>query len=350
MIAAPKTFTSESHPEKAADERDELVNLAANIGAWQERTSPRLSDESMVRRFPGLGSTKTYRKLRRGDLESLRIETHLPKYRGVWHQLQEAIAAGEREAIYPDLTPALEVGFAVAGLIPQRGNERLVLVEGATGSGKTRSLDCVAERYAGQVARMEATEAWASPTVMLGDMLVALGVYRDTEEDLKRMPASKGARLHQVTTELRGGRRVLLIDEGHHLTAPGLNLLKSILNKTDSVIVLACIDTLWGKLAAKSWQEAKQLVFNRLFERVRLQAPSREDVLVFLRRRCPVLDGAEGKDWTRAADRIAGHAGRSGNFAFLRRLAARVNEGDIDADPAAVLLEAEKLTEALHTR
>lgn len=343
----PVGFMDKSHPEHRADATEELVQLASNIRAYQERTSPRLSDEAMVKRFPGLGSTKTYRRIHKGDTSSLDLDKQLTFYRGVWRQIEETTGADGREEIYPDLTPAFEVQMAAAGLLGQRGNERIVIVEGPTGAGKSKSLDLLASTYPGQSVRLEATEAWSSANVMLGDVLIGLGCYKDTEDDRKRMPAGVGGRLREVIAELNKARRMLLIDEGHHMVAAGLNLLKSITNQTESLIVLACIDTLWGKLAAKSWREASQLIFNRLYERVRLAPPSAEDVEMFLERRVASLNGG---DWKKACGKLAACAANAGSFAFLRRVAAKSNAMSHEPTAGDLLEIAANLNQALKTR
>ena len=341
------TFIEASHPEHATDVREELLQLAQNIAGWQERTSPRMSNEAMIKRFRGLGSSKTYRRLVNGDTDFADLTGPLSRYRGVWKQIQEMSGSDGREEIYSDLTPTFEVGMAVSQLLPQRGNERIVLVEGPTGGGKTKALEYVASIYPGQTVWLEATEAWSSLNVMMGDFLVALGLYKDTPEDRRRMPASKGARLQEVITDLKQSRRVILLDEGHHMVAGGLNLLKGILNQSDSVLVIACIDTLWTKLAAKSWREASQLVFNRLYERVRLAPPTADDVEYFLTRRVSILAGTE---WKKACPRIAEFAENSGAFAFLRRVASAANAMADQPTSADLVKIGETLKQSLRTR
>jgi Rad3-related DNA helicase len=320
---------------------DELIQLARNIRGWQEAQTPKVSDEQMLKRFAGLGSTKTYRRLRDGDTDGLVCDNHLPKYRGTWAQIESASGAAAAESIYPDLTPSLECAVAVAGLIPQRGKTRLVLIEGPTGSGKTSALGIIAEKYVGSVARTEAHEGWASLNCALGDIAVALGASR---EDL---PSSTSDRLTLCIGLAQKQRRVLLIDEGHHCTAQVLNAIKTFLNLTDSVVVIAGIDTLWRKLTARSWEEARQLIHNRLYERVRLAAPSAADVVTFLTRRLPALPIGEAKS---AAPKVAAMSSHLGHFAFLRRVAERLAAQPDDLDAIAILAAATALKATLETR
>ena len=104
------TFVEMSHPEHAAEEADMLQGIANTIRAWQERQTPRLSDEQLLRRYPALGSTKTYRRLREGDMDGLVPANHVPKYQGVLSQIEDAealAAAGEKAGLAPDLAMLL---------------------------------------------------------------------------------------------------------------------------------------------------------------------------------------------------------------------------------------------------
>jgi hypothetical protein len=339
---AMSAFLEMADPEHRTDVAEELVQLAQNIRSWQDVQSPRVSDEQMLRRFPALGSTKTYRRLREADLDGLVCDNHLPKYRGVWAQIEALLGAAAREPLYEDLTPALESGLAVAGLIPQRGKTRLVIIEGPTGSGKTSALEIIAGKYAGSVAMAEAHEGWASLNCALGDIALALGAVSSRDD----LPSSTSDRLAACVTCAQRGRRILAIDEGHHCTAAVLNALKTFLNLTDSVVVIACIDTLWRKLTSRAWEEARQLIHNRLYERVRLAPPASADVVTFLSRRVPKLTG----DWKSAAGKVAVTAHSLGSYAFLRRVAEKLNAQPDEPDAGAILAAASQLKTSLETR
>jgi Rad3-related DNA helicase len=349
------TFVEMSHPEHRAEQAEasehlqsELAMLTTRIRAWQEGRSPRISDEKMLQQFPGLGSTKTYRRMRDGDFDGLVLLNHLPKYQAVWTQISEKTGANGREEIYADLTPAFDSCSKAALLIPQYGRERLMLIEGATGSGKTCALEAIARRYAGQCAMIEAKTSWNSINAMVCDWLVKLDVFSDPNEDAdSKMPPYYGQRLAALEGTLRAKRKIILIDEGHHLCAEGLNVIKSILNATDCVIVIACIPTLWSKLANKAWAEAAQLIYNRLFERVRLAPPESDDAEMFLGRRVPGLkDNAE---WRATLGKVCEAAGNYGSYAFLRRLSNRLNLHE--AITAGIILgEVDTLVANLRTR
>ncbi len=341
------SFAALSHPEAAQEMADELVGIARSISAYQDRTAPRLSNEQMLRTYPGLGSTKTYRALTSGNVDGLIAANHLPKYRAVWDQIQATTGADGREELYNDLTPAFECSMAAAGLIPQRGKARLVLIEGPTGSGKSSSLSIIASKYAGQVVIVEATDAWQSPMAMFRDFLVALGCFSAAQVEEGKIPNQKAECQRLVLAALKSKRIVVAIDEAQHGGAPMLNFIKTAINQTDSLFIVATIDTLWGKLARQFWEEAKQLVYNRLFERVRLAPPSPEDVETFLTRRVPRLEAME---WRNASAKVAEIARAFGGFAFLRHLAEQLAAVTAEITPTLIADKAEDLKKSLQTR
>lgn len=299
----------------------ELLNLADKIRTWQETRTPRISDNAIVKQFPGLGSTKTYARIRNDDLHGLVIEVHLAKYRGVWAQIEALAGAGESEEIYEDLTPALTTGMAVASLIPQEGKNRLLIIEGPSGSGKTESLKLAGARYAGSVVFVEAHEGWSSVACALRDMILAVKPALKREE----LPQAKAELLAILIDLLNEKKLMLCIDEGQHACAGVLNIIKTLLNRSRALVVVAAIGTLWRKLTLRSWEETCQLIHNRLHDRVVLRPPGNADIEVFLQRRVRQLESTD--EWKKTIPRIRDMAAVSGHFAFLRDLASIVNGG-----------------------
>jgi hypothetical protein len=329
-------------PGEAEAQAARLLGLANQIRAWQDAQRPKISDEGMVKRYPGLGSSKTYRRLRDGDFEGLVVANHLAKLNGVWNAIELAAAHGHAaEEIYEDITPAMDSGLAIAGAIPQTGQTRLVVIEGPTGSGKTSALRLAAKRYAGNVAMVEATEGWNSLNAALGDILRAVAPHAE------EVPSGNAERLKTLVAALRARRLTILIDEGHHMTASTLNVLKTLINQTPAVIIIAGIDTLWRKLTNRSWEEAKQLLLNRLYERVRLGPPGESDARRFMERR---LGGKLEKGWEASLHHAVAAAAHGGYWAFLRRLCDRLADSGETVDAAAIALAARSIAAGLETQ
>ncbi len=323
MIADPITTETDSAPR--------LFELAREIRLYQESQTPRMSDNALLARFPGLGSTKTFKKLREGSTEQLEAAEWLPRYEGVMAQI-EAEADSREEVIYDDLSFTDEIYQTTLRLLQQRGLNRLLVIEGGSGSGKTRALASVARRLPGGVVLVEAHEGWNSPWTAAGDILLALGAVKKTEE----LPNGFAERQSLLIQKLQA-RRLVEIDEAQHMGARTLNMLKSLLNQTPSYFTIAALDTLWKKLTTGAWEEAKQLLLNRMFARIKIGAPSARDAERFMSRRI-TLEG----DTVPALKQIIIVARDHGGMAFLRNVAARCHALGVDKADAATLLEAAK--------
>lgn len=287
-----------------------LGNWAQSIRTWQESRPTPLSDTALVRRYPALGSTKTFKRILAGDLAELRIEDWLEKYRGVSGLIDAESAEAAKADIYDDLEPARLVRGAVQNLLRSVGIERLVIVEGDTGTGKTTSLRIVEDLFRGSTHWIECHEGWRSFAAAMGDLAVAVGVA----DSIDKLPTSGAARLAAIRTHIGDGRPIILLDEGHHCTAPVLNAVKMLINRTGARFVIGTQSTIWRKLVAASLQEAKQLLLNRMRERVNLAGPPAIDIVLYLERRAGIALDAED------VGEIAATAAKFGNYAFLRRL------------------------------
>jgi len=80
---------------------------------------------------------------------------------------------------------------------------------------------------------------------------------------------------------------------------------------------------------------------------VRLVPPSAEDAEIFLSRRCEKL--RETDDWKPALGKIVEAATHYGSYAFLRRLANRLNQTR-DVSPGSLLQQVDAITVNLRTR
>lgn len=314
------TYTERSHPEYAADHETpdsapleaQLLAIAVQIDAYRQLRRPVPSDRAWAREWPGLGSAKTWAKIMDGDFSGLSVAAKLPDYRGVLAALQAQKKATAAEQLYDDLGGAQEVALATLRLMHHHGKDRLIVIEGGSGSGKTSSIDLLAAGEAsGSIYRLEADETWKSQRVAMRAMLLCLGV---PEADV---PAATGDRLEKLIHVLaRKGRIILAVDEAHHVTGGVLNLFKTLLNRTELLLILAGMKTLLQKLRAAAAEESKQLFHNRLFIRVSLGGPDAEGTRDYLSRRLSV-SGA----WKSATlHGIASAAAHSGHWSYLRRI------------------------------
>lgn len=331
-----------SHPEHRTEERERqgneqaatLIGLGQKIDVQRKLRHPVPSDRQWVKSWPGLGSAKTWGKILRGDLDGMDIAARIPAYRAVLATLSAEIAERQAEELYPDLAGAEEVTLESLRLMHHEGKDRLILVEGGSGSGKTSCLDLLERgEAAGSMRRVEANEAWKSLRVAMGDILKAYGQGGDK----KPLPASTGERMDLLIEVIgRSGKTFLAVDEAHHATGAVLNLFKTLLNRTDCLLILAGMNTLFLKLRIAASEEAKQLIHNRLFARIVLGTPDAEGVRVFLSRRL----GAVGAWKKSTLVEISSLAANAGHWSFVRRVADHLQTQGISSPDDADLMGA----------
>lgn len=303
---------------------NELVETAAKIAAWGE--SHGMSRAQLVRNFADLGSEKSFRDISAGNLEGYNAENQLTKYRAVYATMEELANQGGEERIYDDLGTVVKIRRAFLGVVKATGTNRVLIVQGESGVGKTTAVGLLRGKYGtGRISYVEASDVWAdSPNAFLGAILRALGV---TE-----LPAGRVQRLEEVQARLAISRRCLVIDEAHHLGPHCLNTVKTLVNTTPGEFILVAIPTLWNKLQAHAYQEAKQIATNRLSERVKLTLDE-ADVRTYLAKCFP---DAAAADLKTAARIIRPSALLSGNYAFVRDVCRALAGLDADAVSRAV--------------
>ena len=317
------------------NQENELVDIAAKIAAWGE--SHGMSRAQLVRNFSDLGSEKSFRDISAGNLEGYNAENQLTKYRAVYATMEELANQGGEERIYDDLGTVVKIRRAFLGVVKATGTNRVLIVQGESGVGKTTAVGLLRGKYGtGRISYVEASDVWAdSPNAFLGAILRALGV---TE-----LPAGRVQRLEEVQARLAISRRSLVIDEAHHLGPHCLNTVKTLVNTTPGEFILVAIPTLWNKLQAHAYQEAKQIATNRLSERVKLTLDE-ADIRTYLSKRF-ATDGASGGTEPRprndaalkvAAKIIRPSALLAGNYAFVRDVARELASLAADAVSRAV--------------
>jgi DNA transposition AAA+ family ATPase len=327
-----------------ASVEEKLLQVAAEIRLWQDGQSPRVSDNSLLQMYPALGSTKTYKKLREGDFTQLDVADWLPRYEGVITQIR-LVAENQVEDIYDDLSGPSEIYRTILQLLQCRGLNRLVLVEGSSGSGKTQALKLVQRKLVGSVVYIEADETWKKPWQATGQLCLALGAVKKIEE----LPSSLGDRMNLIKANLQQ-RKLIQIDEAQHMGGETLNIFKTFLNHTPSLFVFGTMDTLWRKLQASSWEEAKQLIFNRMFARIRLTGPTLEDTQMFFERRLNITTKKD-TGLEKACQAIATTAKTYGGLAYLRNVAERCKQlGATDVDGPTLLQAAKHVKEQVEGR
>ena len=311
MSALPDMEAEEDVRESQSAEA-ELIAIAQRILNFKEGHG--LSWKKFIRQYPGIGSDRTISALAKGETSGRNVINLLPAYRAVEDQINDKKLAEAQEELYSDLGPA-QAGLAAArALIHQQSLQRFVLIEGPSGSGKSKTLDLIQDNLPGSCIRLNLTEACESRNHLAGVLLCAVRKFCRVKAEWADLPPSYSGRERELLERLADRKVFLLIDEGHHMRAPGLNLLKAMINETPARIVLATIDTLWNHISRKYLDEALQLIRNRLHKRITLAPPSTADIDKYIRRRTGIqLDPQSKKS-------VYQKARSSGRFAFLRRI------------------------------
>lgn len=293
----------------------ELREIAQRVRDWQQ--AKQLSDAALLKKYPGLVSTKTYKRLLNPDdkLGEIDLEKHLVNYRTVW-ALIESLGGEEdaEEELYPDLTPAVHFSRVLLETMRESGIARFILMLGDTGSGKSSALRLMREKYGQRLLSIEASVAWNdSPMALLGAILAAYGD--------ETPPYNLVERFNAVVKRLKPTRTCLFIDEGHHMGTKCLNLIKTLINQTPGEFIVSAKETLWKKLELGAYEEVKQLTKNRLAERIYLKPAKPRDIEKMIERRVSGLNGSMP-----AAVKLISDRARFGNLAFAREVIKRVNE------------------------
>lgn len=302
-----------------APNKTDLVALAKRV--HEHQTAEGLTDTALLKKFPQLGSTKTFKRILAGDLAELDVERWMLEFQQALALIDAlAGATNETEPLFDDLTAPARLRVAVLDAMKETGNARLVILQGPSGSGKTCAAALLAQRFGSRVVLAHANETWKDSMMsMLGGLLAALGVTAP--------PGSTAERLQLVIARLNGVRVCLIVDEAHHLGPRTLNLVKTLINDTPGEFVLLAMGTLFKRLEMSAYEEARQLTQNRLAERVKLDGLVESDVAKYLERRLTWSNG----DLKSAVTAVATRAQTLGQFAYLKavcRQAKKLSGGE----------------------
>lgn len=302
-------------------EADELVSLATKVSDWQE--ARQYSDNELLRRLPGLGSTKTFTRILKRDFAEMDIQRWVSDYRAVWAVIESLTGREKGDVeLFEDMSTVISLRRALTDIFERRSIRRVILAEGDSGLGKSSALTFMQRKWGQRILIIEATEFWAdNPNELLGSSLEALG--------MRDLPQGRGDRLRLLVNRLRQSRTALAIDEAHHLGPHCLNGCKTIINQTPGEVILLALPTLWSRIERSNYEETKQLLGNRLAERIKLGKLRESDVRKLLSRRLGGYDNnASAAELLTVASRLGAQGKPHGNLSFVDAVCERVIEQD----------------------
>jgi type II secretory pathway predicted ATPase ExeA len=312
----------------------QLVELARKIREWQAKGD--VSNASLGRR--GICSPRLLERVEHRDWDNVNTEKALAALHAAVVIIESQAADERTEEIYGDLSAPAKLKRAFLETMGETGNPRVILLQGDTATGKTSAIRHLAREYGHgrRIIVLEATVAWGdSPNAMLGELLAAI-VGRG------EIPSSPIERQTLAVGLLKSKRTAVVIDEAHHLGPRTLNTLKTLVNQTPGEFILAAMPTLWSKLELKGWQEVRQLMVNRLSERIQVGLNSK-DVEKFLGHNGLTMNG-DGKAVLKMLCEQAAEPRLGGNMAFVRGVTRRllaedIKEVTVDAMATAIAAE-----------
>lgn len=303
------------------NDHDKLIRLRELANTVRNYQLERgLSDAKICTDIAHLGSTKTYKRIldETDDLDQLDLDKQLKNYEAA---VETVVARRSKDKLaepeYDDFENVISVRGALQRALEEDGLQRFVCVEGDTATGKDAALNTVVKKWPKITVAVNANPFWTNSfQVPTETLFQKLNIRRRDEEGPLPMPRYPSDRAAMIFEELKKRKLILAINEGHHCGVQMLDLIKTIINDTPSIVVLFCYPALLRKLISNSWDQANQLFGNRLCERVYLPTPPADEIGILLERRgVKFADAAARND---AIGELAKEAPGLGNWTYVK--------------------------------
>ena len=294
------------------DLSQDLKRLIAYIEAYQTKHS--LSFTALLKRFPRLGSDRTFAKLKAGENEELNLEKWREDYSAVVRSMESFGANAADEVLFDDLTGIVSARRDVPKMLTTTGNDRFFLITGESGSGKTSILNLLSRKHGEKMITMQAVAGLTnSAFAFAGELLMAMGGSR-TPDAVKKLPRNLALRLAELQEKLN--RRVIVcIEEAHDLDPEAFKLIKLLINTTRAGFLLVAIPGIWTKLTRGVYDDVTQLTGNRNGGVLKLNIED-ADTEKLLKRLCKTGEW-EKRDMARATLALRESAKRHGGLKFI---------------------------------
>lgn len=236
--------------EELPTQRDEDKIQIARLAELQTRLGE-TSDAKFSKRWLSGAHATTWLRLKEGTYGAEDWSPMMKRVSLAIHAVEQFL---ETSSLHGGLLKLSHVNQAITACrtAVKQLRDRLVVVLMPSGGGKTSIVPLLRLEFPEGVVTCEATETWRDSY---------LAALMGIAEELKLEVKGTSARVVEsaVLNELKERPRKLVIDEAHYLGQPTLNLVKAILNKTMTIVILLAIPELWKRISAKASPELAQL-------------------------------------------------------------------------------------------
>jgi hypothetical protein len=204
---------------------------------------------------------------------------------------------------------------------------RIVIVLADTGGGKTMIAKSIARDFSSRTAFVEATESWRK-SYLAGIQGISRGVGLDEPSKNTRQAE------FELLAHLEKYPRIIVIDEGNYFGSACLNLVKAIVNKTRSIVVILAMPVLWKFITRESQQEARQLR-NRAAAILEFTIIKPADVAIAMTESVPnwgTLNGSASKAVKEVADAANAFGLWNTVFSIAEFIVDECGDGDLTLD------------------
>lgn len=288
------------------------------------------TDKEFAKQWLSVSETTWYR-VRLGKYKAANHASVLRKLTNDLAELEDhlALTSGRRSEILPlshisQARSALHLAFL-------EDRNRLIIILADTGGGKTAIARGIARDFQGRVVNAEASETWRKSYLAgLHGIGLAAGL-----QDMSRN--NTRAAETELIAELTIRPRIIVIDEGNYFGPACLNLIKLILNRTASIVLLLGLPTLWQYITKASQVESRQLR-NRTAALLQFDEVKLADVRLALETTVPSWPSL-GKDRDIALKKIREAANRFGLWNTVFSIAAFIAEETQDMPVTLPIVE-----------
>lgn len=305
--STPPPAAPEAPPIAYAPEQREVID-----GLVQCQKKLGVTDEHFAKRHLQGYSGSTWSRLRDGKYRVKNLDRVFAELRIALRSVRQRIAVQARSVdvgTFHESDHFKAVFTAIEEAMSATNENRLVVNIAPTGGGKSRLCNEVAKVQTTTIVR--ASRAWHSSYYFAAlDVARSLGAVGHF--------GSAGEARIGMLDQLRELKRVLAIDEGNYFGPKSIDMLKDILNETDSAVLLCLTRTHW--LNMKRYWSSFDQVQRRIHKVFELEKIAPSEVLPFL------ADAGLNGDAKEASVVLAEAANLFGHFDTIQRVIKRLQE------------------------